>query len=199
MKNWIVGLGKLLLWIGIGVVGATLYGILNDQITVTLSPEYFSVFKRAQFAQVLYRAGWMHAPTRLQAVLVGTLATWWFGLFLGIALGLSSLLGRHRALSTRDYLRAVAGIMVFTLALSMAFGLIAYLVEPAVHPTPDDWPFLYDIQAVRPAFAIGFWHDGAYLGGFLGTLTACFWAQLKRKLSARQSADVILPEKRSAS
>ena len=169
-------------------MGATLYGILNDQITVTLSPEYFSVFKRAHFADVLSYVGWLHAPTRLQAVLVGTLATWWFGLFLGIALGIGSLLGRRPPLSTRDYLRAVAGIMAFTLALSMAFGLIAYLVEPAVHPTPDNWPFLEGIDSVRPAFAIGFWHDGAYLGGLLGTFIACFWAQGKRKPPARQRA-----------
>lgn len=187
MKSGIVGIGKLLLWIGIGVVGATLYGILNDQITVTLSPEYFSVFKRAQFGDVLEQIGWLHAPIRLHAVLVGTLATWWFGLFLGIALSMNSLLGRRPPLSTWNYLRAVAGIMAFTLALSMAFGVIGYLAEPAVHPTPDNWPFLEGIDAVRPAFAIGFWHDGAYLGGFLGTFIACFWAQWRRRSPPKQN------------
>jgi hypothetical protein len=132
LENWIVGLGKLMLWIGIGVGGATLYGILNDRITVNLSPEYFSVFKRAQFADVLAQVGWMQAPLRLQAVLVGTLATWWLGLFLGIALGFSSLVGRGPALSTQDYLCAVVGIMLFTLSLSVVVGLIACLVEPGV-------------------------------------------------------------------
>jgi predicted secreted hydrolase len=123
-------------------------------------------------------------------VLVGTLATWWFGLFLGIALSISSMVGRHRSLPTRDYICAVAGIMVFTLALSMLFGLAAYLAEPLVKPTVDDWPFLMGIHAVRAAFAIGWWHNGAYLGGFLGTLLSCFWAQWRRSALARWSPDV---------
>ncbi|MCW3095319.1 MAG: signal peptide and transrane prediction [Chthonomonadaceae bacterium] len=187
LKRLVPWFGKLLLWIGIGVLGATLYGILNDQITMTLSPEYFSVFKRAQFMENLYQFGLLEAPVRVQAVLIGTLATWWFGLFLGIALGISSMVGRYSALSTQDYLRAVVGIMVCTFALSLVFGLVAYLVEPAIKPVPANWPFLRDIHAVRGAFAIGAWHVGAYLGGFVGTVLACFWAQRRRSVLARQS------------
>jgi hypothetical protein len=189
LRRLVAWLGKLLLWVGFGVLGATLYGILNDQITMTLSPEYFSVFKRTQFIEDIYQAGLLEAPVRVQAVLVGTLATWWFGLFLGIALGICSMVGRYTVLPTRDYLRAVVGIMACTLALSLVFGLVAYLVEPAMKPVPANWPFLRDIHAVRPAFAIGAWHDGAYLGGFVGTVLACFWAQRRRTVLARQTAD----------
>lgn len=189
MPGWIVGLGKLLLWIGIGVVAATLYGILNDQITVTLSPEYFSVFKRAQFAFILEKDGWQNAPTRVQSILVGTLATWWFGLLLGGVLSLFGMAGRCPALPNRDYVYAVVGIMAFSLALSMVCGLVGYLIEPVVKPTPDDWPFLWGIQAVRPAFAIGFWHDGAYLGGGLGTLIACFWTRRRRVALANHTTE----------
>lgn len=192
MKAWIVSLGKFLLRIGIGILGATLYGILNDQITVTLSPEYFSVFKRAQFADVLEIPAW-GMPLRLQAVIVGTLATWWFGLLLGGVLGIISMVGRQRALLTRDYVRAVAGIMAFTLVLSMAFGLFGYLIEPVIKPTSEVWPFLTGIHVVRPAFAVGAWHDGAYLGGGLGTLLACFWVRRRRRSLASQSAETAAP------
>lgn len=180
MRKVIGRSGLFLLWIGIGVLGATLFGILNDQITVTLSPEYFSVFKRYQFAEVLEQAGLLYAPTRIQAVLIGTLATWWFGLFLGIVLGISSLVGRHPPLPTIKYLRAVGGIMLFTLSLCLLFGIAGYLAEPIIKPDTDHWPFLYRIHEVRRAFAVGFWHDGAYLGGFVGTLLASFWAQRER-------------------
>ena len=175
------GIGRLLIWIGIGILAATLYGILNDQITVTIAPEYFSVFKRMQFAPILEQTGLQEAPTRVQAILVGTMATWWFGLFLGIVLSFSGLVGRRPPLSTRDFLRAVVGIMVFTLGLSILWGAIAYLAEPQIKPDSDHWPFLYRIQAIRPAFAIGFWHDGAYLGGFIGTIGASLWAQYRRR------------------
>ena len=43
-----------LTWPILAAVVASLYGILNDQITVTFSLEYFSVFKRQEF--------WFPAP-----------------------------------------------------------------------------------------------------------------------------------------
>jgi len=43
------------------------------------------------------------------------------------------------------------------------------------------------IHMVRPAFAIGAWHDGAYLGGALGTVMACFWVRCRRRSPANQS------------
>jgi hypothetical protein len=165
----------------LAVFYAVLYGILNDQITVSLAPEYFSVFKRAQFAPALEMAGLVTAPTRVQAVLVGTLATWWFGLFLGIVLSVSGQIGRTPPLGTRDYVRAVLWIMGFTLCLSALFGLIAYCAAPIVQPTADQWPFLTGIRDVRAAFAVGWWHNGAYLGGFLGTILAGVRGQYRRR------------------
>ena len=168
----------------LGVSAAVLYGILNDQITVTLSPEYFSVFKRHQFSEALWQAGLTNAPTRLQAVFVGTLATWWFGFLLSIVLSIIGRAGRRLPLPTRSYLQAIAGIMLFTLGLSVFCGALGYLAKPLLKPNVNNWPFLKGIHDVRPAFAIGFWHDGAYLGGFLGTILAGIW--VKRKRAARE-------------
>jgi hypothetical protein len=172
----------LLLWLGVSVLGATLYGILNDQITVTLSPEYFSVFKCRQFAPVLEWTGLLNAPVRVQAILVGTLSTCWFGLFLAIVLSISSMAGRHPPLPTSDYVRAVLGIMLFTLCVSLLLGGVAYVAEPILTPDAAHWPFLKGIQEVRCAFAVGGWHNGAYLGGFMGTMLAGLWAQRRRIL-----------------
>ncbi len=180
MKTVIARMGVALFWIVLGISAAALYGILNDQITVTLSPEYFSVFKRQQFSEVLEQTELLNAPTRLQAVLVGALATWWFGLFLSVVLSICGMAGHRPPLGTRLYLQAIAGIMLFTLALSVFCGTVGYLLEPFVKPGVNDWPFLKGIHDVRRAFAIGFWHDGAYLGGFIGTILAGVWAKRKR-------------------
>ncbi len=184
MKCSAVKLGVMLLWVALGIAAATLYGILNDQITVSLSPEYFSVFKREQFADVLRGAGLQNAPARVQAIFVGALATWWFGLFLGIVLSISSMVGRHPALPTRLYMRAVGGVVLYALCLSVVCSGIGYLAEPFVRPTVENWPFLERINDVRRAFAVGFWHDGAYLGGFVGTFISGLWAQRKRRVKS---------------
>jgi len=47
VKTALTRLGTALIWTGLATLTSVLYGVVNDQITVTLSPEYFSVFKRA--------------------------------------------------------------------------------------------------------------------------------------------------------
>ncbi len=183
MKAITVRLATMIVWIALAILCGIFYGIVNDQLTVTFSPEYFSVFKRAQFSSVLEQAGLLQAPTRVQALLVGTLATWWFGGVLGVSLSIVGLAGRRRPLATRLCLRAVVGIMLFTLCFSVLFGGVAYLAEPAIKPSVEQWPFLDGIQAVRAAFAVGWWHNGAYLGGALGTVAAGIWMWTQRNLA----------------
>jgi hypothetical protein len=119
-----------LAWVNLSMAAAVLYGILNDQVTVTISPEYFSVFKRWQFGPLLEAFGWEEAPTRLQAVLIGTAATWWFGLFLGMMVSLMGTVGRSRRLTTSEFMRVVALVMAVTALTSLAFGVTGYTMAP---------------------------------------------------------------------
>jgi len=174
------------------MAAAALYGILNDQITVTLSPEYFSVFKRAQFWDLLEAAGLANAPTRLQAVLIGAAATWWFGLLLGIIVGVAGVVGRSPRLTTRDFLKAVGLVMLVAACTSLVFGAVGYAQGPVRHAGNDTtidaaWPFLEGIRDTRRAFAVGLWHDGAYLGGLIGTILACFRVHQWRRRSPAAS------------
>lgn len=177
----------ILVWTTLGIIAATFYGILNDQITLTISPEYFSVYKREQFNQALQQTGMLNAPLRMQAVLIGSLATWWFGMFLGLALSISGIFGCHHELDTTKFLRAVVGIMSFTFLISVIGGVVGFFAELSIKPNTEDWPFLAGIHNVRMAFVVGFWHDGAYLGGFLGTLLAGPWLKRERTLLKKQS------------
>ncbi len=164
---------RLLLWQWLAVLSAVLYGILNDQITLTISPEYFTVFKRQQFGPLLQAFGLEHAPVRVEALVVGTAATWWFGCFLGMILGVVSTAGRAPRASTKVYLKAIGWVMLVTAQMSLLCGLIAYGAEPLAQPNSERWPFLTGILDIRPAFAVGWWHNGAYAGALLGTLFAC--------------------------
>lgn len=187
MKSLAVRLCNIVGLMVLAAMLAAVYGVVNDQITVTLSPEYFSVFKRQQFSDALRAFDLADAPTRVQAVLVGVLATWWFGLLLGAVLGAVGTLGRRPPLHTREFLRVVVGVMAFTVVLSVLFGAVAYATEPAVRPDADQWPFLEGISHVRGAFSMGWWHDGAYLGGVLGTMLACFWTRRRRRVLSTES------------
>ncbi len=184
MKTLLLRCATLLMWICITVICSVLYGIINDQITATISPEYYSVYKHRQFSPALEMFGLMDAPMRVQAVVIGTLATWWYGLFLGIMLGISSMVGRYAPLTTLQYIRIVGAVMAFTLVVSVIFGLTAYIVEPLVNPTAASRPFLTGIADIRSAYSVGNWHNGSYLAALIATFIASFWAQKKRRVTA---------------
>jgi hypothetical protein len=60
----------------LGGLGAGIYGILHDQITYSISPEYFTRLKFHQFHYANFGL-----PTRIFVGEVGFLATWWVGFF----------------------------------------------------------------------------------------------------------------------
>ncbi len=161
---------RTLRWLGISVAAAVLFGIVNDQVTITISPEYFTVFKRAQFGAALGATGTLDAPARVQAIVVGTLATWWFGLLLGAMLTYAGTRGKAPAICTPRFVRAVGVVMGVTLGLAAIAGAAGYAFAAAIDLHGASWPFLVGIDDQIHAFAVGAWHDGAYLGGAVGTL-----------------------------
>jgi len=99
------------------VGGAVVYGVMQDQVTARICVEYFTVGHPPVFAtdsKTLLALGW------------GALATWWYGLFLGIALGASARWGarpRTRAITLR---RPMFFILVRVACYTVIGGLIGY-------------------------------------------------------------------------
>src|SRR5438132_7621148 len=90
----------------LGALVAGMYGALHDQISYTISPEYFTEMKFRQFAYANF--GW---PPRMFASEVGFLGTWWVGLIAGWILarvGLAEL----TETGTRNYLIRAFAIVI---------------------------------------------------------------------------------------
>ena len=114
--------------LGIAALGAVLagcYGALHDQISYTISPEYFTKVKFEQFRYADF--GW---PPRIMVSEVGFLASWWVGMIGGWILarvGLDQLPADKRK---KDI--AIAFSIVFITAL--LFGIVGtslgYLGKP---------------------------------------------------------------------
>jgi len=67
--------------LGYAVLGALIagcYGVLHDQITYSISAEYFTRLKFLQFHYADFRF-----PARVFVAEIGFLATWWVGLIAG--------------------------------------------------------------------------------------------------------------------
>ena len=153
-----------LVFLLMAVAGAATFAVVHDQVTVTISPEYFAAHEGLSA---------IPADVRMLALGVAVRGSWWVGLIVGTVLLLAN---NPRG----DWPRLGLGAMVarLTIALagaacgSAALGLAA-------------WAGAFDAPPGLEGFTIvGFAHLGAYLGGGVGMLAAA-GAIVARRLRLR--------------
>jgi hypothetical protein len=150
-----------------GCVCAGLYGMVHNQISYTVSPDYFHAFKFHQFAIP------EHLRNRFGASLVGWSASWWMGLLIGVPVTLVGLIIPGPKAYVSRVLRAF--IVVTATALAVGLGALAYAAGTI---TEDSLPAFWYPTGVadKVAFArAGMMHNFSYLGGFLGIITATIY------------------------
>jgi hypothetical protein len=142
------------------------YGAVHNQISYSVSPDYFHVFKFHQF----------RIPPVLQnrwgAATVGVEASWWMGILVGIPI----ILAGRKIPEIKAASRRILFGFVMVIATALAVGLGALGLACAII-TPDLISGLRLPEQVsdRVAFArAGVMHDAGYLGGFLGIVTGWF-------------------------
>ena len=167
--------------VGLTLAGALVaggYGILHDQITYTLSPEYFTLLKFAQFRQADFGFS-----ERVLVAEIGFLATWWVGL---IASWFLVRLAVPRCLP--DELAGVVGkAWCWMLGSAVACGALGHLLGPSSLLGDPQWKEAIHAIEVKDsqAFAqVAGIHVGGYLGALAGWLLAM--ARLLRKPRLRQ-------------
>jgi hypothetical protein len=166
----------------LGMLAAGIFGALHDQISYTVSLEYFTRFKFRQFH--LFDAA---IPERVRAAQVGFLASWWMGLPLGLLAGIGGFM-HASARQMREALFLSIPVL-FGFVLAFALGGLAYGYVQTRHidvATYRGW-YVPDGVAPRPFLCAGYMHNAAYLGGVLAIPVA--WAlhvvlRLRRKATA---------------
>jgi hypothetical protein len=151
---------------------AGLYGALHNQISYTVSPEYFHAFKFQQFGIPKDLQG------RLGASIVGWHASWWMGLLIGVPVLLVGLILPGWQVYLPRCLMAYAVIA----ATALVVGLIALLYATLTiseASLPSHWcpPEVCDKVAFARA---GTMHNFSYLGGFLGIITGSLYLLVER-------------------
>jgi hypothetical protein len=150
-----------------GALCAGGYGVLHDQITFTVSPEYFTKLKAVQFARADF--GW---PVRVFVGTIGFLATWWLGLIAGWLLARLTV-GRHSA--PEAIRKCMHGFGVMTLCAAMGGG-VGYLYG-TLDRDISDWQEVaasLNIQDLRRFVCVAYIHLAGYIGAGLGLLIALF-------------------------
>ena len=166
-------LRDLPIMLGFAILGsaiAGIYGIVHDQITYSIGPEYFTKFKFDQFS-------WadLGFPDRIFVACIGFLATWWVGLIVSWILCRRMLPNQPRSVAYRKILLGFG--IVFTTGFLFGIGGFAYgLIRgpdgdySAWHNTlapmqvSDTWSFM----------RVAYIHNAGYLGGLAGLIATYF-------------------------
>jgi hypothetical protein len=151
------------LWafVAVAMLVAGLFGVVHDQISFTVSPEYFTKLKFVQF-----RLLDADIPERLRVAQVGFLASWWMGIPLGFLAGIAGFIHPTEAQMRRALLRSLPVIAGFTLAFALA-GLAYGFVQTATLDLNDyaGWFIPPDLEQPRNFICAGYMHNSAYIGG----------------------------------
>lgn len=170
-------LTPLLILIACVLAGA--YGAIHNQISYTVSPEYFTKFK---FAQFRIPAG---LPERVGAALVGCVAAWWMGaivsvFLLPVGLKIPGALNYFWGMIKAFCGAIVTALVVGLIALAASFVVVQIITIAPITRYGNE---ILDDSAFLQA---GIMHDFSYFGGLLGVIAG--WRTILRTIRSHNSS-----------
>jgi hypothetical protein len=165
--------------LGYAVLGALIagfYGVLHDQITYSISPEYFTRLKFFQFHYADFGL-----PPRVFVGEIGFLATWWVGLIAGWFLARIAV----PALLRKEARAGILWGFVIILAGGFIAAVVGFLLGLRLGPDSDlsNWQGFASSRGVvdLPNFVrVAYIHNASYLGGFIGLVVALLYLRRQR-------------------
>lgn len=147
---------------GLCLGAAVVYGILHDQVTVRVCPEYFTIGHPPIIktkSLTLLAAGW------------GVIATWWMGMILAFPMIVAARAGKLPKRDVRSLLRPVGQLLGVMAAGALISGIAGYVLG-------RDGTFVLDGPSkglippeMQPRFLADLWtHTASYAIGFFGGL-----------------------------
>lgn len=171
----------------VGSVVAGIYGIVHDQITYTISPEYFTKLKFDQFDYAAPANG----SERVFAGTIGFLATWWVG---GMVAWVFARVGIMREKQVPPWREAAIGfLLVFSIsALTATGGWIwgVWRKETGYSEGWVDWMNYLRVDEPTEFMTVAYIHNASYLGGVLGTIVGVVYLAICRR---KRAAELLAP------
>jgi hypothetical protein len=168
----------LLLIIGLGPIIGGLYGIIHDQLTYTISPEYYTKFKFYQFGLIDIGNEAIFPNPRLEVSAVGFMATWWMGLPIGLILGLVGLTIKDN----KNMFLTVIKAFILTTIVTFATGLIGLAYGKfQLADTGVNWWLPDNLIDKKNFIAVGSMHNFSYIGGLTGLIAGVIYILRQRK------------------
>ena len=172
-----------------GAFVAGLYGVLHDQITYSISPEYFTKMKFAQFHYADFGLS-----KRMLVAEIGFLATWWVGAFCTFCLALIAVNLWPAKQAFRRVMPGIGIILGCAAATGIIFAIKGKLVPASELEEWVTYRFAYGLEDLPAFVQVAFIHNGSYLGGLIGLIAAIaflLFAKLRSKTKPTEKPLVV--------
>ena len=173
-----------LLIIGVAIVIAAIFGVGHDQVTYSISPEYYTKYKFIQFNLADSGAAQHMTQPRSAVVMVGVKVSWWMGAIIGAILGLVALLFHN---ADRMFQSAIQALGITLLVVMVSAG-IGYLYGHGTLSVRGVSWWIPPNVTDRPAFiTAGTIHNASYVGGAIGLVAGIIFLLLKKARLRKRS------------
>lgn len=165
--------------LGFACVLAAAYGAGHNQISYSVSPEYFHSFKFRQFRID------PEFHNRVGTAIVGIQASWWMGVVIGLPVYFAGLFVRGTRPFVLAFLRA--SILVVLVTLVIGLGALAWAIFTLKPETLPSWMEGRNVTDPVAFAQAGVMHNFSYIGGQIG-LTFGLVAVVRAARRSRRSA-----------
>lgn len=160
---------------------AGFYGMIHDQISYSISNEYYTKYKFIQFNLANENNVDKIKFPRLFVALVGFLATWWFGLFLGFILGLFNLIQSSWQKLFKVSFKAILIVMIIAFVTGIVGLFYGFLfLSNESQSNFESWFIPKNLENFKNFVAVGSMHNFSYFGGILGLIVGIFYSYKNR-------------------
>jgi hypothetical protein len=156
----------------LGLVAMVGYGMLQDQLSARLCPEYFTVF---------------HPPIpgvtdpTLLGVAWGFLGAWWGGVLLGYVAGLVATLGSRPQVAPRELVRPLVVLIVAVAVVVLLTGINVWRHSELFGVSLDPWVTKQvPPERHRQLLIVACYHFAAYASATIGGVVLCLWVWVVR-------------------
>ncbi|MGZ4047779.1 MAG: hypothetical protein ACXVNN_00380 [Bacteroidia bacterium] len=154
-----------------------MFGIIHDQITYTISHEYFTKFKFVQFG-LIDEGMRLQMSDRSAAVIVGIMATWWVGIPIGLMYAFILMFFKDETGLYKIYFRTILLTFVLTILISFA-GYLNWKFHLQYIEAPD-WYYPENLIDKNHFICVGNIHNFSYLGGGIGTIAGIIYLIIQK-------------------
>ena len=150
---------KIILIIILSIVIASLFGAIHNQISYSVSSEFFKNFLFGNFG--VY--DWEIKNDRILASLVGILGSYWVGLILGIIYSIIFLF-----LKTENNFKNILYAIFRNIGFAFIGSLAGYIIGKFISLENSGVFIDFGTQFPRNYIEASYMHTGSYFGGIVG-------------------------------